>query len=90
MRNKLKNPLLFVLALIPIAAVGGVFTIMYSFNLYEPSMQETILASVSSYGALVISSALQTVMIAVVCGFIGYLISDEIGLMRRFTFEKNP
>lgn len=88
MLKKIKNPLLFTAVMIPIAAIGGVFTIMYTFPAYEPAMQQEILASAGSYAALLVSSALQSVVITVICGFVGYILSDKIGLMRRFKFEK--
>ncbi|MDR2932542.1 MAG: hypothetical protein LBV27_05485 [Oscillospiraceae bacterium] len=37
MLKRHKRPLLFAAAMVPIAAIGGVFTIIYTLNGYEPS-----------------------------------------------------
>lgn len=88
MFKKMKKPLLFAVAMIPIAAIGGIFTVIYSFNTYQPAVQQEILTSAGSYTSLILGSALQSVIIAVICSVLGYILSDKIGLMRPFKFEK--
>lgn len=88
MLKKIRNPLLFAGAMIPLAAIGGIFTSMYMFSIYEPTMQQEILAAAGGQGAFLASSALQSVVVAVICGFLGYILSEKIGLMKSFKFEK--
>lgn len=90
MNKTLKNALLFTAAMIPIAAVGGAFTVNYAFQTFEPDVQTLILESVKSYEALVATGTLQAVIFAAVCGFLGYLLSEKTGLMRRLSFTKTP
>lgn len=70
--------------MIPIAAIAGVFTIISTFPSYEPTMQQEILASAGSYAVLLVSSASQTVLITVICGFLGYIFADKIGLLTSY------
>jgi len=88
MLKKIKNPLLFTAATIPIAFLGGLFAVMSTFPTYELTMQQEMLASAGSYGTLLFLGALQAVPITVICGFLGYIFADKIGLMRPFRFQK--
>lgn len=80
----------FTLALIPIALVGGFFTVRYQFGLYPPEMLEEIKAQLGSVELLYIISILQTVIYAVFCGFIGYLLADSLGLIKPFKPTTKP
>lgn len=88
MVKKLRKPLLFTVALLPLAVIGGVFSCMYSFDTYAPEMREQLLARFGSYGASITAGALQSVIFVVVCGFFGYILAEKIGLMKRFNFDK--
>lgn len=86
---KLKKPLLFTLFILPAAIIGGLFT---QFFLLDTQSQETInqaVAQVGSVDLLTVITVLQTVMIACFCGFVGYIITDKIGLIQKpFAFKK--
>ncbi|MGM9648526.1 MAG: type II CAAX prenyl endopeptidase Rce1 family protein [Butyricicoccaceae bacterium] len=90
MKEKLKRPLRFVLIILPFAVVGGYFTGSYAYDSYAPEIQQQILAQVGSVSALSLISALQSVFYAIVFGLIGYILSERIGLMKPFRFEKQP
>ena len=90
MKEKLKRPLLFVLAVLPFAAVGGYFTGSYAYDSYTPEVQQQILAQVGSVSSLSLISALQSVVYTVIFGLIGYVLSERIGLMKPFRFQKQP
>ena len=87
--SKLKKPLLFTFAILPIAIIAGLFT---QFYLLETQSQEVIdqaVAQIGSVDMLTVVTVLQTVMMAVFCGFIGYIITDKIGLIKKsFAFKK--
>ena len=53
MKEKLKRPLLFVLAVLPFAAVGGYFTGSYAYDSYTPEVQQQILAQVGEPARIV-------------------------------------
>lgn len=87
--SKLKKPLLFTFAILPIAIIAGLFT---QFFLLETQSQEVIdqaVAQIGSVDMLTVVTVLQTVMMAVFCGFVGYIITDKIGLIKKsFAFKK--
>ena len=72
--KKLKKPLLFTLALLPIAAIGGWFTVLYQMDLYDPSVFEEAVAQLGSMEVLILISVVQVIGYAAFCGFFGYLL----------------
>lgn len=90
MLKKIKNPLLFTATMVPIAAIGGVFTIIYTMNSYGSTVRQELISASDGYMALLFSGALQAVIFTSICGFFGYILSDKTGLMRPFKFEKKP
>lgn len=88
--SKIKKPLLFALALVPIAIVAGIFTAFYQIDIYDGEIMDEILAQIGSIELLVVVTAIQTVGYAVFCGFLGYILADKTGLWKKIRFEKNP
>lgn len=76
--------------MVPIGAIGGIFTIIYTLGSYEPLVQKELIAASGGYAALLLLGTLQAVVFSVICGFFGYILSDKIGLMRPFKFKKKP
>ncbi|MDY4581654.1 MAG: CPBP family glutamic-type intramembrane protease [Candidatus Faecousia sp.] len=87
--KKWKKSLLFGLALVPVAAVGGWFVAWYQFDVYEAGTLEILIAQVGSLETVAWIAVAQTVAYAVVFGALGYLLADKIGLMRPFPLEKD-
>ena len=88
--NKIKKPLLFALALLPIAIVGGIFTCLYQFDLYPAEIMDQAIAQLGSRDILVVITVAQTVMYALVCGFFGCLLARAVGLDKPFGFARRP
>ncbi len=88
MIKKMKKPLQFTLSLIPIAFIGGLFTSIYAWEGYTAEAKAEILGQMSSPNTLYLLGALQTVLYAVILGFLGYILSDKVGLMKPIKFEK--
>jgi len=88
--RKLKAPLLFTLALLPVAAVAGYFVAVWQFETLDPALLEEAVATFGSLDMLVAITAVQTMGYAVVCGFIGYILADKLELLRPFRPEKTP
>lgn len=86
----LKKPLLFSLALMPVAIVGGIFTGIYLIDTYDPKLLAEVLAQIGSKEVLIAITAMQTCMYALFCGFFGYILADKIGLLKSFKLEKAP
>ena len=89
--KKFKKPLLFVLALVPIAIAGGYFTGVYSWAELAPDVKSQIQAQIGNDPKLFyLSTTLQTLAYALIFGFFGYILSEKTGLMKPFRFEKRP
>jgi len=88
--NRIKKALLFTLALLPVAAVGGYFTALYQLRTLDPATTEIMVEQLGSVQMVTLVTAAQTVMYAVVCGFFGYLMADKTGLLKPLRIEKKP
>ena len=86
--SKLKKPLFFALTLIPIALIGGYFTNNYILDTYDPALLEQVASQLGSIDLLGVITMAQTVLYALFCGFVGYIITDKVGLNKPFTFRK--
>ena len=83
-----KKPLLFTLALLPVAIVGAIFTCLYQFDMYSPEIMEEAISQIGSEGILIAISVVQVCMYVLFCGFFGYILADKIGLIKPLKFEK--
>ena len=81
--TKFKKPLLFILSLLPIAIVGGLFTQFFFLDTQSEEVINQAVAQVGSVNMLTLITVVQTVLYATVCGFFGYIISDKIGLIKK-------
>ncbi len=89
--DKYKNPLLFVLALVPIVLVGGYFTGVYGWDELTDDMKSLILAQTGNNLSLYyLITTLQTLIYALIFGFFGYILSEKTGLMKPVRFGKKP
>ena len=86
--SRFKKPLLFSLAVLPIAAIAAVFTVLYQFGLYPEETLAPAIAQLGSKEMLVVSSSLQTVMLVFLCSFFGYILADKTGLWQTLRFER--
>ena len=73
--KKTRKPLLFVLALLPIAIVGGYFSGVYGWTEMTEDLKQQVVAQIGDHLSLFyLSTILQTVVYTVLCGFFGYLL----------------
>ena len=86
--RKVKKPLLFTLALLPAAVAGAYSAVLQSVASIEPSVLEDAIRQLGSKELLVAASMVQPVLLAVICGFFGYLLAEKLALMRPFRFER--
>ena len=90
-RNKFKKPLLFVLALVPIAIIGGYFTGVYSWTELTDDVKSQILAQTGNNLSLYyLLTTIQALIYTLIFGFFGYILSEKTGLMKALRFEKKP
>lgn len=91
MMKKIKKPLLFVLALIPIAIVGGYFTSVYGWDELTENVKSQIMVQIgNNLNLFYLVAVMQTLVYTSILGFVGYLISDKLGLMKPLKLEKKP
>ncbi len=89
--KKYRKPLLFALALVPIAVVGGYFSGVYSWSGLTEEVKRQIQAQIGNDQSLYyLITALQTLIYALIFGFAGYILSEKTGLMKPLRFEKKP
>ena len=69
--KKWKKSLLFGVALVPVAAVGGWFVAWYQFDVYEAGTLEILIAQVGSLETVAWIAVAQTVAYAVVFRALG-------------------
>ena len=91
MVKKFRNPLIFVLVLLPIALIGGFFTSLYLTETYDPAALSEMLtqAGITDINILHIVTAVQTAGQMLVMGFFGYILAEKIGLLKSFKISKS-
>lgn len=88
--NKWKRALFFTLSLLPVALVGGFFTLRYQLDMMPPEKIEAALAQVGSMWLVYAITILQTALYAAACGFFGYILADGLGLINPFRLSAKP
>lgn len=88
--TKIKKPLLFVLCILPIALVAGIFSAIYQLGMFSDEVIAQAVAQVGSKDMIVVITALQTALYAAFCGFFGYILADKTGLIKPFKVSKKP
>ena len=84
----IKKALLFTLIILPVAIIGGICTTIYQIDTLAPQMVEAAVSQVGSLEMVVAITTLQTTVYTLICSFIGYIVSDKIGLIKPFTLKK--
>lgn len=84
----IKKALLFTISLLPVAIIGGISTTIYQLDTLSEDMVQLGVSQAGSVEMLIAITTLQTVMYALVCGFVGYIITSKIGLIKPFTLKK--
>lgn len=87
-KHKYKNAIWFLMALLLIAVIGGLFTGIYTFAGFTEDIKQQLLTQLGGYTQYLTVIVIQTVLYAAVCGFFGYILADKTGLLQPFGFEK--
>ena len=88
LNKRVGRAFLFALTLIPIAAIGGYFSVRLLLSSLDPSMLEEAISKAGSEEIMLAVSVIMTVVYATVLGFFGWIISEKIGLARPIKFQK--
>lgn len=86
--TKFRKPLFFTLCMMPVAFIGGCSAAVYAMQGMDENALETVIQQVGSKEIVILITTIQTVIYAVICGFLGYIIADKIGLIRPFQLAK--
>ena len=86
--SAIKKPLIFSLAVLPIAIVAIIFTCLYQFEMYPPEILEEAVAQVGSMALVWIITVVQNVGLIMFCCFFGYILAEKLGLWKPIIFEK--
>ena len=86
--NKLKKPLLFTAVLSPVIIVACWLVTMYAFSILAEEAKTEILTK-TGYNLFILAGTIQSVIIAILCSFFGYILAEKIGLLKPFRFEKD-
>jgi membrane protease YdiL (CAAX protease family) len=84
----IKKALRFVLRLLPIALITGLFLGIWTLDMLPVNQIEMALAKVGSRKNFILLTALRTIIRATFCGFLGYLLANKVGLWKPIKFEK--
>lgn len=88
MLQRIKKALLFVLLLLPIAAVGGYFAGIYGWEGLTEEMKAMVLEQIPDVTLYCMITMIQTISYAAIFGFFGYFLAEKIGLMGPISLKK--
>jgi len=86
--GKLKKPLLFTAVLSPVIIVACWITTTYAFSILAEEAKTEILTK-TSYNLFILAGTIQSVIIAFLCSFFGFILAEKTGLLKPFRFEKD-
>lgn len=84
----MKKALKFTLSLLPVALVAGYFVTVYQLEMLDEAILAPALEQLGSVWILIAITMAQTVGYAAVCGFVGCLLANSLGLWKPIRFEK--
>ena len=80
----------FLLFIIIVGIIGSIFTVIYQFDSLDPKLMEEAIKQIGSKELLVAITIIQTIiMYVLVCGVVGIILSNEVGLWKKIKIEKN-
>ena len=83
-----RAPVLFALCLLPFAALGGWCTGSYALDTFPEELRQTVLSQAGGAMPLYLIAAVESAVLAFICGLTGYIFSRAVGLMRPLDLEK--
>lgn len=85
--QKFRKPLLFALALLPIALIAAYFTALYQLEILDEATMSMLLKQLGSSSAFIAVYMAQIAVYALVMGFFGHILATKLGLMRPVRLE---
>ncbi len=88
MATPVRTALRFALGLLPVAAVAGVFVGLYQLEILPKEVVAQAAAQLGGTAGLIAVSAVQTVVYALFCGFLGCILAARVGLWKPLRLKK--
>ncbi len=88
--KKFKTPLLFALAMLPVALIGGILVVLYQIDLYPEEVLAQAIEQIGGKSVLVIIGAVQSAGYGAVSAFFGCILAQKLGLWKSLKMEKKP
>lgn len=88
MKEIIKSNLNYLIFLAIFGLIGGYFTIIYSLQSLSQDIIDEALAQAGNINIIIAVGTIQNFLYAVVCGIIGKILANKIGLWRKVSFEK--
>lgn len=86
--KKLRKPILFSLACLPVTLLGGFFVLQYQLEMLPPETVEQLIAQTGSKEILILVGLIQTAVIVTLAAFLGRILAEKLGLWKPIRFEK--
>lgn len=79
----------FLIFMILMCAIGGYFTTIYTLESFDQKIIEEVIEKAGSKELLIIISVIQIALYSSIFGIIGIILSNKIGLWKKFEKNKN-
>ncbi|MCR4926051.1 MAG: CPBP family intramembrane metalloprotease [Clostridiales bacterium] len=88
-KTNFKKPLIFSLILFPLFVIGGYLATVMSVSSMTPEFLSQGIEQFGSKLNLILASSIMPIILPFICSFFGFILSEKIGLLRPFKFEKS-
>lgn len=85
---KFKKPFAFSLIILPFAVIGGYSIGIYIFETSSEEVQAEIIKNFHTIRMFCLLTTFQSSLYGFLCSFIGYILSESIGLMKPILFDQ--
>lgn len=86
----LKDNWKFLLFILVTGIIGSYFTTLYTISDLDSKLLEEAINQVGSKELVIIITTIQTVIYyVIICGLLGVILSNKVGLWKKISFEKN-
>ena len=80
----------FLLFVVIIGLIGGVFTGYYTLEFIDEKTLEEAINALGTKDTLIIVTLLQTMIYTIICGVFGIILSNKVGLWKKIKIEIKP
>lgn len=78
----------FLLFILIMSIIGGIFESLYILNEFDKTIVEEAIRQVGSKEIFILITTITVVMYGFICGIFGIILSNKIGLFKKFKIEK--